>query len=263
MDLTFIFGRVVRKSNRLRSAILSRRRAAARNVRPMVSFSFDDFPRSSAQEGAAILESYNARGTYYISASLLDQDTPTGQICGREDIIALHRTGHEIGCHTFYHSNAWLTPAAVFSDSLERNASAIQSILPGHKFETLSYPIDTPHPRNKRVASHHFKGCRGGGQQFNPKVLDLNCLRSFFLEKVAGNIDPIKSLVDRNNAANGWLIFSTHDISRTPTPYGCTPDFFESVVRHVRRSQVEILPVSAALDRCLNNTESAASECPR
>lgn len=251
MEFKAVISRVVRKSNRLRSAIFSSRRIIACNSRPLVSFTFDDFPKNSAETGAPILESYNARATYYVSIGLLGQNAPTGRICEEEDIVSLRRGGHEIGCHTFHHSNAWETPSRIFADSLERNAAGIQAILPGHQFETLSYPIDTPHPSNKRVASHRFKCCRAGGQKFNSLVFDLNSLRSFFLEKVSGDLEIIKKLVDENNAANGWLIFSTHDISLTPTAYGCTPDFFEQVIRYVRSSQVDVLPVSAALDACL------------
>jgi hypothetical protein len=54
-------------------------------------------------------------------------------------------------------------------------------------------------------------------------------------------------LIDRNRQARGWLVLSTHDVSDTPTPYGCTPDLFERVVRWAADSGARILPVAAAL----------------
>jgi peptidoglycan/xylan/chitin deacetylase (PgdA/CDA1 family) len=37
----------------------------------MVSFTFDDIPKSAATIGAAILEEYDARGTFYVSGGLV------------------------------------------------------------------------------------------------------------------------------------------------------------------------------------------------
>ena len=59
----------------LRSAILSRlhRRTIPLGDRgPIVSFTFDDFPRTAATAGAAILESFGARGTFYTAAGLMN-----------------------------------------------------------------------------------------------------------------------------------------------------------------------------------------------
>jgi hypothetical protein len=51
-------------------------------------------------------------------------------------------------------------------------------------------------------------------------------------------------------AANpGWLIFFTHDITATPTHYGCRPETLERLVSHAIERQCDILPVCEALDR--------------
>ena len=38
---------------------------------PMVSFTFDDVPKSAATIGAPLLEQYDARGTFYVAGGLL------------------------------------------------------------------------------------------------------------------------------------------------------------------------------------------------
>ena len=40
-----------------------------RNETPLVSFTFDDVPKSAATAGAAILEQHDARGTFYVIGS--------------------------------------------------------------------------------------------------------------------------------------------------------------------------------------------------
>ncbi|HTV54138.1 MAG TPA: hypothetical protein VMI06_04405, partial [Terriglobia bacterium] len=90
--------------------------------------------------------------------------------------------------------------------------------------------------------------CRGGGQTFNSGIADLNQLSAYFLEKAGSNFELVKALIDKNREARGWLIFATHDISSAPSPFGCTPEFFEGVVRYAIDSGAQILPVAAALN---------------
>jgi peptidoglycan/xylan/chitin deacetylase (PgdA/CDA1 family) len=42
-----------------------------RNVQPMVSFTFDDFPESAASVGVPLLDQYNARATFYVTGDLV------------------------------------------------------------------------------------------------------------------------------------------------------------------------------------------------
>ena len=44
-----------------------------RNARPMVSFSFDDFPDSAADVGVPILDRYDAKATFYVAGSQVDK----------------------------------------------------------------------------------------------------------------------------------------------------------------------------------------------
>ena len=57
----------------------------------------------------------------------------------------------------------------------------------------------------------------------------------------------VQNVIDRNRRLGGWLIFSTHDIEERPSRFGCTPKFFEDVVRSAVDSGATILPVAAAL----------------
>jgi hypothetical protein len=57
----------------------------------------------------------------------------------------------------------------------------------------------------------------------------------------------MKSIIDSNSDARGWLIFATHDVARDPTPFGCTPSLFEEIVRYAAESGARLLPVAEAL----------------
>src|SRR6266446_1702902 len=68
---------------------------------PLISFTFDDFPRSALVVGGAILNRHGSSGTYYTSLGLLGKDSPSGPICVPGDLRELRQRGHELGCHTF------------------------------------------------------------------------------------------------------------------------------------------------------------------
>ena len=216
--------------------------------KPIISFTFDDFPRSALLTGGAILERFGLRGTYYASFGLMGRTAPTGEIFVPEDVSALVARGHELGCHTFAHCDSWDTKTKEFERSILENRAALDTLLPGASFRTFSYPISPPRPHTKQMVGRRFSCARGGGQTFNVGKTDLNYLRAYFLEKTRHDRDAIKKLIEQNRAAGGWLIFATHDVCDAPTPYGCTPDFFEDIVECSVRSGARIIPVAEALD---------------
>lgn len=238
-----------RLNNRYRtelSRLFYRRTLRLQSPVAIVSFTFDDFPRSALLAGGRILERRGFRGTFYASMGRMGDDTVVGRLFGPDDLTALVSQGHELGCHTFGHVNSWKTAPDIFERSILQNAVAAREIIPGFVFRTFSYPFCQPHPRLKQRAARHFSCCRGGDQGANTGSVDLSLLNAFFLEKSRDDPARLRRLVNENREARGWLILATHDISAEPSPYGCHPAFFEDVVRHVADSGSSVLPVYEA-----------------
>jgi peptidoglycan/xylan/chitin deacetylase (PgdA/CDA1 family) len=247
-----------------------RRQVAIRPEIPIISFTFDDFPRSAFLGAGSILRRYGAVGTYFASLGLLGKQSPLGPMYEAEDLKELVHLGHELGCHTFGHCHSWSTPPGVYERAILENRRALTEVLPGASFQTFAYPHSAPRLAVKRVASRYFQCCRGGGlkagpylhrhtaggQTFNAGVTDLNYLCAFFLEMSRDNPQAVKSLIDQNARARGWLIFATHDVCPTPSPFGCPPDFFERVVQWSLESGARILPVVKALEEVVQAAPS-------
>jgi len=178
-----------------------------------------------------------------------------------EDLTELTNLGHELGCHTFGHCHSWNTPPAEYETAILKNQCVLSDLLPGVFFQTFSYPHSAPNLGVKKAAASHFLCCRGGGlrpgrylqrhaggtQTFNSGIADLNYLCAFFLEKSREAPEAVKDLIAQNSRAQGWLIFATHDVRMNPSPFGCTPDFFEQIVQWSLESGATILPVVEAL----------------
>src|SRR6266404_602853 len=135
--------------------------------RPLISFTFDDFPRSALLAGGAILNRFDLTGTYYASLGLAGKETVSGQIFFSDDLATLFEQGHELGCHTFSHCDSWETDVGTFEDSIIENRTALSELFPGAEFYSFAYPIDQPRPLTKSRIADYFLSCRGGGQTFN------------------------------------------------------------------------------------------------
>jgi len=227
---------------------------------PLISFTFDDFPRSALLVGGLILKRFDLSGTYYVSLGLLGTEAPTGQIATADDVRSAHELGHELGCHTFPHCDPWRTTPEQYEAAVIENRVALSRVIPGATFQSFAYPIGDPAPLAKARVARHFLCCRGGGQTINAGKADLNRLSAYFLEKSRDKIQAVKDVIDQNRERRGWLIFATHDVSESPTPYGCTPAFFEEVVQYAVCSGARIMPVVNALQALRTSSSQSRLE---
>ena len=108
--------------------LLARRSCRMSNKQPLISFTFDDFPRSALFTAGAMLEQHGFAGTYYTSLGLMGQIAPTGEMFFREDLPVLLKQGHELACHTYAHCHSYNTPPAEFEQSILDNQRAIASL---------------------------------------------------------------------------------------------------------------------------------------
>jgi peptidoglycan/xylan/chitin deacetylase (PgdA/CDA1 family) len=250
--------RVRRYLQRTSARRVFQRPQAIRLDQPLISFTFDDFPRSALLNGGAILKRFGLNATYFTAMGLIGKDSPSGQIAGVDDLRKASEDGHELGCHTYSHCDSWQTPTSTFEESVKLNSATIGEVVPGLRFASFSYPISEPRPLTKRAVSKYFQCCRAGGQRLNKGTADLNQLAAYFLERSTNGLQEVRELIDQNKHECGWIIFATHDITDNPSQYGCTPAFFENVVRYSVDSGAEVLPVIQALKRIQSSERPAA-----
>jgi len=116
---------VMRVSRKL-AGVAMRKNLTLKPSARVVSFTFDDAPRSACLAGAAILERLGARGTFYIAGGLTDK-IEEGRPCHSvDDLKALHQAGHELGCHGFSHQRYDQSSAKELNAELDRNARFLQ-----------------------------------------------------------------------------------------------------------------------------------------
>lgn len=252
MKTNYYCERILNRFAWLKVDLLEKRTIRMDTTTPFISFTFDDFPTSSYLIGGTILKNYGLRGTYYISFGMMGEKASSGVIADLGILENLLSDGHELGCHTYTHADAWRTAPDIFETSISENQRALSKYFPGNIFKTFAFPYRRANPSSKRIAGKYFTCCRGGRQKINKGRIDLNYVYGYSIDKYNNNsITSIKKMIDKNSDSNGWLIFYTHDIDGNPSPGGCTPSFFEEIVEYAQKSNAVILPVSGVLESLL------------
>jgi peptidoglycan/xylan/chitin deacetylase (PgdA/CDA1 family) len=217
---------------RVRRALLNashRRTVPLGDHGPIVTITFDDFPRTASTTGATIVERFGARATYYVAMSLMNQKNDLGDQFGYADLISLMARGHEIASHTFSHLSARRTAYDVFSKDFARGETALLETLGIRASGNFAYPYGDATFESKKNLGPRLPSSRGTCGGLNSPEVDLNLLHANSLYGGISRAAAAQKLILGNQAEKSWLIFYTHDVAAKPSPFGCTPELLEAV----------------------------------
>jgi peptidoglycan/xylan/chitin deacetylase (PgdA/CDA1 family) len=232
----------------LAARLLKRRLAYQTMPRPMVSFTFDDFPRTALTVGGEILGEFGVRGTYYVAMGLLGKRTAVGEMFDRDDLDRLVAAGHELACHTLDHTMCSDLSVPALVASCRENQRRIAKVLGEHSTDSFSFPEGVVTLNAKAALGSMYATCRTIEPGVNRDPVDLSFLRAFRVYSTSG-IRGLRQAIRRNQDENGWIVLYTHDVEVNPSAYGCTPTEFREIVRFAVDSGADVLPVAEAAKR--------------
>ena len=228
-----------------------------RNIRfgsGMVSFTFDDFPATAANEGAELLERQGWRGTFYLAPGRLDKDTSMGRVCSLTDVERLHRRGHEIGNHTYSHIRCQNVRKSTLHREIQSSMRELERFDGGRNFALPSGAYDAS---ALNCLSGRFDTIRTVQKGINSGDSDLNLLKANPIYQ-STELETLRSLIDLVKTAGGWLIFYTHDISASPSEFGCTADRLHTVLNWVSEAGLTVHTVAETYE-LLNRGQQSVS----
>lgn len=215
--------------------------------RPIVTFTFDDFPRSALELGAVRLKARSWCGTYYVSGGLAGVTNHHGELFDPQDLLTLKSEGHEIACHGFSHLDASRLPVETVMADAARNRAYLKAAGLDEAPTSYAFAYGEATPQAKKRLLETYSSLRGVQPGINRGVADRGLLKSVPLD--GGDAGLKRAVAAVKDAARnpGWLIFYGHDIQHQPSEWGCTPEFLDVVLHAVEHSGAQVMTQSAAL----------------
>lgn len=213
----------------------------------LITFSFDDIPNSAVTNGARILKKYGFKGTYYVSLGLRNENN-TNTHFDHSYLQQIVDGGGELACHTFEHIQLYKSGRNKIITDLEKNQRQIETLIPGYKFRNFSYPYGQQTFLSKLIVKKRYTSARGVKAGMHIKYADLNNLKAIELQDNL-ELEKIYSLIDEAIQNNAWLILYTHDVEINHSRGGCSPAYFESIVKYCFDKKVEVLTIDEAINK--------------
>lgn len=215
--------------------------------RPVVSFTFDDFPRSAASAGAQILEAHGGRGTFYACTGLSGTCNHSGELFLPEDLVRLARAGHEIGAHSDAHGDMGVADPVRSVADIRDNIERLKAMGVTQAIRSFAYPYGETDMALKFRLKSEFATARGVLPGINRRGSDLMQLRAAALAPAPAAIDRARRMISDAVSHGGWVVLFTHDVREDHSPYGVSPAALEVLVRHARDLGARILPVGEVI----------------
>ena len=251
MDKNYVLNRFFLKLGRIIAMHVKKKKSFFPPIHKVVSFTFDDFPKSAKENGANILESYDVCGTFYVSLGFALTNQQSGELISQHDVLSLSKKRHEIGCHTFSHLDCSFKSPSIIREDCYRNQQIALEIA-NLNFTSFAYPYGNFDPLSKNVISKIYDTARSSESGINVNIFDLSLLKSVSLYEINGFERPLKWL-SRLDKMGGWLIFYTHDVRKEPSEYGCSIDLFKKTLKTSINKGFKVLPISEALSLYAHN----------
>lgn len=227
-------------------------RKAARAVvapdRPVVSFTFDDFPKS-ALNGADIVERHGGRAGFYACTSFMGQRSPAmGEMFDAETLAELRQRGHEVGAHSHTHLDCFRSRLEQVERDIGENLVALSEAGHDETVSAFAFPYGETSYAAKRWVGDVFATGRGVLPGVNAGEADRTQLRAIELGASDWHrkraLAALRTCIDRK----GWLFFFTHDVGANPTNYGAPAELIEELAaRAVEAGAVLSAPTLGAV----------------
>lgn len=215
----------------------------------MISFTFDDFPKSAADTGAEILESVGARACFYACSSMAGTQTVCGEMFDERDLASLSRAGHEIGGHTRSHLDCARAGLDEVIADISHGLEDLRAMGHGEPIRSFAYPFGETRLDVKRALAQQFQTARGVLSGLNGRGSDRMQLRAVELDSDTASLPRALSAIEQAVRDSAWLVVFSHDIREQHGPWGVAPAILRRVVRAAHDAGLAFVTPGEAIDR--------------
>ncbi|MEM6535823.1 MAG: polysaccharide deacetylase family protein [Pseudomonadota bacterium] len=216
--------------------------------RPMISFTFDDFPISAAENGAAVVEAFNAKATFYACTGLSGLKTPLGEMFTDRTLETLSARGHQIAAHSHAHIDCSIANIRTIQADLTRNLLALRDYVDPAYPCHFAWPFGETQTDTKQELKSLMATARGILPGINRKGSDRVQLRSYAIMRDEWTVERAEKAIEKAALSGGWVILHTHDVQDQPSDIGTRPSTLRYLAKLARNSGLDIVSIEEAHD---------------
>lgn len=189
-----------------------------------IVLTYDDGPGNRLTRSVVdLLKSYDARATFFLLGRRIEG--------GRDTVELAHRSGHDLGVHTFDHGHAWkLSPRAAIED-IDRGYEAAAAWVP---------PNGLFRPPHGKVSLATWRAVRKRGARICWWTVDSG--------DTWPTLPPVERSAELILRAGGGVVLM-HDFDREPERAGFVLQTTEELLKVARKEGFQILTLSELFRR--------------
>ncbi len=214
--------------------------------KPIVSFTFDDFPVSAATNGARALETFNAHGTYYVCSGLENHTGMLGPMFNRDCVSTLIEQGHHVAAHSHAHIDCAVSSNSAILADFANNQAILRELGAPDQSRHYAWPFGETQFSAKIGLADQAITARGTQAGINRKGSDLMQLRAYGVTRDEWSVERVEHAIDKLERAPGWLIIFTHDVRNNPSSLGTTEATIKYLAERALKAGADILSVDEA-----------------
>jgi peptidoglycan/xylan/chitin deacetylase (PgdA/CDA1 family) len=222
--------------------------ASAQTPQAIVTFTFDDVPKSVARVGLPILQKYRYPATVFVETRNTDGNYP--DYMNWDDVKKVADAGWEVGAHTHTHPHLTkLTDEEILEDLF---TSAQKLAEHGYAPTDFASPYGDLDDRVLAIIKRHYASQRDA---WPAGVNELPLKDPYHIASYEVNNDTnwstLSSLLDDLQTKGGWLVLQVHEVTPKGQPVQGQYDtnLLEDIVERVHARGFPVLTIREALSR--------------
>lgn len=218
---------------------------------PLISVTFDDGFESTYKDALPILQKHGIRTTQYILSGV--ESNPL--YLSWDQVRAIQKAGHEIGCHTITHPDLTTVSSQEVMRQLTGCKTTMQQEI-GMPVTDFASPYGAENAQTLAEIKQVFASQRNvyGDSSNGVTNVDVNTAQYFNPNDIIGmtvkrttKLSEIQEMIDFTIKNNGWAVLTYHQSDDGPSKYALDPQVLDAQMSLLQHSSVRIVTVRQAI----------------
>lgn len=212
--------------------------------RAVVTFCFDDAPRSVYTLGFPVLAWHNIPATVFVATKFTEDENP--KFITWEQLKDLDKNGWGVQCHTSTHPHLTYLTDAQINKELDDSLKVLRAH--GYNPIALASPYGDFDDRVLKIVAKKFKSHRAAWNVVGMRgVTGLNDQHNLDLMRISAvelryniTFGEVKDLIDAAVSHKQWLVFYLHNVVHgAPQPYQFNVEDLDAIASYVEKLRKE------------------------